>query len=123
MAPPDDPGAKLQRDPDTLRGPDVGVVRAEREPTGRGAEGWLDGAPDLAVEVAGDSQTVSELTQKALEYLRAGARLVWVIDADARRVLELTPPDHVRLLGGHPRQRLDPTGVRVPRRRRHPVAR
>jgi Uma2 family endonuclease len=48
-----DPGVKLSRDPDVLRGPDVAVVRVDRVPTGRGVEGWLDGAPDLAVEVVG----------------------------------------------------------------------
>lgn len=94
-----DPGAKLGRKPDVLRGPDVAVVRAERKPTGRGADGWLDGAPDVAVEVLGDSQKMSELVEKGLEYLAAGARLVWLLDPDARRVVVLTPPDHVRILG------------------------
>ena len=94
-----DPGTKLQRNPDVLRGPDVAVTRAERRPTGRGAAGWLEGAPDLAVEVIGDAQSTSELARKALEYLAAGARIVWVVDADPRRVLVFTPPDHVRVLG------------------------
>jgi Uma2 family endonuclease len=94
-----DPGVKLGHDPDRLRGPDVGMVRAEREPTGKGAAGWLDGAPDVAVEVVGDSQTISEMTKKALEYLAAGARMVWVVDLEPRRVVLFTPPDHVRILG------------------------
>src|SRR5688500_16314633 len=46
-----DPGARLKRDPDRLRGPDVAIIRADRRPTGRGAEGWLDGAPEVAVEI------------------------------------------------------------------------
>src|SRR5688500_7407177 len=37
-----DPGTKLQQNPDVLRGPDVGVIRAEREPVGKGVLGWLD---------------------------------------------------------------------------------
>jgi Uma2 family endonuclease len=94
-----DPGVKLGRDPERLRGPDVGVVRAERAPTGKGVDGWLDGAPDLAVEVIGDSQTFSDMTKKALEYLAAGGKMVWVVDADPRRVVIFTPPDHVRILG------------------------
>jgi Uma2 family endonuclease len=94
-----DPGTKLGRDPDILRGPDVAMVRTERAPTGKGAAGWLEGAPELAVEVVGDSQSVSELTRKALEYLAAGAKQVWVLDPDPRRLLVFTPPDHVRLLG------------------------
>lgn len=94
-----DPGAKLREDPDTLRGPDVGMVRSERRPTGSGAQGWLDGAPDLAVEILGDAQTASELTRKALEYLAAGGRMVWILDPGPRRVLVLTPPNHVRVVG------------------------
>jgi Uma2 family endonuclease len=94
-----DPGAKLAGDPDVLRKPDVAIVRAERVPTGRGVDGWLDGAPDLAVEVVGDSQTHSDLARKALEYLRAGGKMVWVVDIDRARVVLYTAPDHVRVLG------------------------
>ena len=94
-----DPGTKLRRNPDRLRGPDVAIVRAERKPTGKGVEGWLEGAPDVAVEIMGDSQTASELIKKALEYLAAGAKMVWVIDAEAERLMLFTPPDHVQILG------------------------
>ncbi len=94
-----DPGTKLARNPDLLRGPDVGMVRAERRPTGRGVEGWLEGAPDLVVEVVGDAQSVGELTKKAGEYLAAGAKMVWVVDAEARCVVLFVPPDHVRVVG------------------------
>jgi Uma2 family endonuclease len=96
-----DPGTKLARDPDVLRGPDVGIVRSERKPTGRGAGGWLDGAPDVAVEILGDSQPVTELVRKALEYLAAGAGMVWLLEAEPRRVMVLTPPNQVRILGAH----------------------
>lgn len=94
-----DPGTKLARDPDVLRGPDVGMLRSERQPTGKGAEGWLEGAPDLAVEVVGDAQTVTELAKKASEYLAAGAKMVWVLDPEPRSVVLFWPPDHVRVLG------------------------
>jgi len=94
-----DPGTKLRRNPDRLRGPDVGIIRAERRPTGKGVEGWLEGAPDVAVEILGDSQPMSELIKKALEYLAAGAKMVWVIDSDPERLMLFTPPDHVRILG------------------------
>ncbi|EYF02574.1 Uma2 family endonuclease [Chondromyces apiculatus] len=94
-----DPGTKLKREPDVLRGPDVAMVRAERRPTGRGEAGWLEGAPELAVEIVGDAQPMSDLLKKATEYLSAGSKLVWLIDATAERVVVLTPPDHVRVLG------------------------
>ncbi|MGK4003409.1 Uma2 family endonuclease [Sorangium sp. So ce1036] len=74
-------------------------MRAEREPQGRGADGWLEGAPDVAVEVIGDSQSASELAKKALEYLAAGARMVWVLDPEPARLMVFTPPNHLRVLG------------------------
>jgi Uma2 family endonuclease len=93
-----DPGAKLSSAPDTLRGPDVGVVRAARMPEGRGVDGWLEGAPDVAFEIAGDAQSMGELTKKALEYVGAGAKAVVVLDPDTERAIVFTPPDHVRIL-------------------------
>jgi Uma2 family endonuclease len=93
-----DPGTKLAHDPDTLRGPDVAIVRSERVPTGRGSKGWLEGAPDVAVEVVGDAQSVSELAEKALEYLAAGATAVWVLDPEPRRVMVFAPAEQVRVL-------------------------
>ena len=94
-----DPGTKLARNPDVLRGPDVGVIASCREPTGKGVDGWLEGAPDLAVEIVGDSQTVGELFKKALEYLAAGGKQVWVVDPDSERVVVVDPPNQFRVLG------------------------
>ena len=82
-----------------LRGPDVAIVRADRVPTGKDEHGWLDGAPDVAVEVADDTQTHAELAGMALEYLAAGASMVWVVDVDRQRVVLYTPPDRVRVIG------------------------
>jgi len=94
-----DPGVKLARNPDKLRGPDAGMVRAERAPTGKGVDGWLEGAPDLAIEVVSDSQTISEMTKKALEYIAGGAQMVWLVDPEPRRVVLFTPPNQVKILG------------------------
>jgi len=94
-----DPGTKLARNPDVLRGPDVAIVRLERVPTGVGEGGWLDGAPDVAVDVIRDTQSHSELARKALEYLSSGGKMAWVVDAERERVVLYTAPDHVRVLG------------------------
>jgi len=94
-----DPGTKLARNPDRLRGPDVGMVRAEREPKGKGVDGWLEGAPDVVVEVIGDGQSFSELARKALEYLSAGAKMVWVLDPDPQTLVLFVPLNQVQILG------------------------
>lgn len=93
-----DPGTKLAANPDKLRGPDLGIVRVDRVPTGRGAEGWLQGAPDVAVEVMGDDQTPAQLAKKALEYLAAGAKQVWLVDGTAESVMVYSPPNHIAVL-------------------------
>lgn len=51
------------------------------------------------MEIIRDSQSASTLTKKALEYLAAGAKMVWVIDAEPEQLMLFTPPDHVRILG------------------------
>ncbi|MEW5854491.1 MAG: Uma2 family endonuclease [Myxococcota bacterium] len=94
-----DPGSKLATNPDTLRGPDVGLLRRTRLPIGKGADGRLDGAPELVCEVVGDSQSPTELLEKALAFLAAGSQVVWLADPEPQRVLVVTPPDHVRILG------------------------
>lgn len=86
-----DPGTKLGGDPDVLRGPDVAIVRMDRVPRGHGAQGWLQGAPDVAVEVVGDGQSATEHAKKALEHLGAGAKMVWVLDGESERVVSTAP--------------------------------
>ena len=93
------PGAKLRTEPPTLFGPDVAVIRAERRPKGKGVESWLDGAPDLAVEVVGDRQTATVLARKGLEYLAAGAGMVWIVDSEDELVIVLTAPNEIRIVG------------------------
>ncbi|MDX2010107.1 MAG: Uma2 family endonuclease [Myxococcaceae bacterium] len=90
-----DPGTKLG--PDTLRGPDLGMVRSERRPTGAGVDGWLDGSPELVVEVKGDSQTFEALTRKVFEYLGAGALQVWVVNPGTETVVTFSANGPTRL--------------------------
>ena len=51
------------------------------------ASGFLEGAPDLAVEILSPSNTVAEIHDKLVEYFENGARLVWVIHPKEQYVL------------------------------------
>ncbi len=42
-------------------------------------DGFLEGAPDLAVEVLSPTDAPVETQRKVRDYLEAGARLVWVV--------------------------------------------
>jgi Uma2 family endonuclease len=76
-------GSILARNPDTVRGPDAAVIRGERLPPGNRV-GFLDGAPDLAIEIVSPSNTAAQIREKVTDYLAAGATCVWVIDARRR---------------------------------------
>ncbi len=67
--------------PDTELGPDVAFVRAERLAT-LTPEQYIRAlrlAPDLAVEVASPNQWRPGMAAKAMRYLAAGVRLVWIV--------------------------------------------
>ncbi|MEB3121669.1 MAG: Uma2 family endonuclease [Snowella sp.] len=49
--------------------------------------GYLEGAPDLAVEVLSPGNTVEEIDDKLTEYFENGSRLVWVINPIQHYVL------------------------------------
>ena len=67
----------------TIRIPDVAFVPADRL-VGIDPRQRLEGAPDLAVEVASPSDDPDDLVLKAQQYLTAGARAVWIIYPEAR---------------------------------------
>ncbi len=48
---------------------------------------FLEGAPDLAVEVLSPGNTVEEIDEKIAEYFENGARLVWVISPTQHYIL------------------------------------
>ena len=72
-------GFILQRNPDTVRAPDASFVAKDRLPMGDVPAGFLEVAPDLAVEVVSPSDSDREVQDKVEDWLRAGTRLVWVI--------------------------------------------
>jgi Uma2 family endonuclease len=75
-------GFILARDPDTVRAPDVAFLRAGRA-AGRG---YLEAAPDLAVEVLSPDDRPGYVREKVAEWLEAGTSVVWVVDPRSRTV-------------------------------------
>jgi Uma2 family endonuclease len=74
-----DVGFVLRRDPDTVRAPDVAFLAAARLAGPLPAE-FVNGPPDLAIEVLSPSDRWSAVDKKAAEFLDAGATAVWAID-------------------------------------------
>lgn len=78
-------GFRIARDPDTVRAPDVAFVRADRVAEAD-VPGFPDLAPDLVAEVVSPGDRATEVTAKALAWLDAGVRLVWLVDRPTRSV-------------------------------------
>ena len=79
-------GFVLKRNPDVVRGADIGFVQASRIPEGRLPVKFWEGAPDLAVEVVSPDDTVNEVEEKVGDYLDSGTRLVWVVNPRRKTV-------------------------------------
>jgi Uma2 family endonuclease len=111
-----DIGVFLGHNPDTVRAPDVCYLSAERLPPGGIPRGYLDVVPDLIVEVISPSDRRSEVEEKVLDWLRGGARIVWVIDPDRRTVAIHTPVQAPHILGETETLTADPVlpGFSVP---------
>ena len=87
-----DSGVRLERDPDTVREPDIAFTSAERLPLDAWNPGYSEVVPDLVVEVASPGDSRRELNDKAQMWLRYGVRLVWVVHPNTRTV-DVHPAD------------------------------
>jgi Uma2 family endonuclease len=79
-------GYLLQRDPDTVRAPDVSFIHRDNFPADNPKDAYWPGAPDLAVEVLSPDDRKTKVAEKTQAWLDAGAKLVWNIDPQAQRV-------------------------------------
>lgn len=77
-------GYQLERGPDTVLGPDVSFVSAER--VDRLDEHYYDGPPDLAVEVLSPGDRRGYVERKLALYLETGTRSVWLVNPKRRTV-------------------------------------
>ncbi|HUF49309.1 MAG TPA: Uma2 family endonuclease [Longimicrobiales bacterium] len=76
-------GCVVEEHPDTVRGPDLVVVRSGRPP---GRAEFIGGGPELAIEILSPSNRRGEVRRKIEEYLAAGTSIVWVVDPRRRAV-------------------------------------
>ena len=81
-----DSGVWLERDPDTVREPDVAFFSAEKVSPDERVTGYAEVAPDLVVEIVSPTDRLVAVNDKALMWLRYGVRLVWVVRPEERLV-------------------------------------
>ncbi len=81
-----DVGVWLERDPDTVRAPDIAFFSTRKAPLREIAAGYAEVVPDLLAEIVSPNDTLREVREKASMWLSFGVGLVWVIDPGSRTV-------------------------------------
>ncbi|MYA41249.1 MAG: Uma2 family endonuclease [Gammaproteobacteria bacterium] len=94
-----DSGIWLERDPDTVREPDIAFTSSQRLPLDAWNAGYAEVVPDLVVEVASPSDSRREVHDKAHMWLNHGVRLVWVVQPETRTVDVYRPDGAIATLG------------------------
>ncbi len=94
-----DAGVWLERDPDTVREPDVAFFSAAKAPPGMRVTGYSETVPDLVAEIASPSDSRREVHDKAHMWLNHGVRLVWVVQPETRSIDVYRPGEAVATLG------------------------
>ena len=79
-----DVGFILSRNPDTVLAPDIAFVRAAR--LANAGDGYLELAPDLAVEIISPGNSSAEIERKISIYFESGSDEVWVVSPRKREV-------------------------------------
>jgi Uma2 family endonuclease len=81
-----DAGVILERNPDTVRGPDVTFISYDKVPKGRLPAKYFEASPELIVEVRSPSDRWGKLLQRVGDFLTAGTQVVCVIDPESETV-------------------------------------
>jgi len=80
-------GFILFRNPDTVRAPDFAFIATERlHLIAEVFDEFLPIAPDLVVEIVSPHDRWTEIEAKVNDYLRAGVRLVWVMNPSTKTI-------------------------------------
>ena len=93
-------GFLIASNPDTVRAPDVAFVSRKKAEALGDIEGYCPVSPDLAVEVISPNDTGPEIEAKALAWLHAGTRMVFVVDPHAHTVTVYRRRDDIVVLEG-----------------------
>src|SRR4051812_18936998 len=80
-----DTGVILERDPDTVRGPDV-VLYEEARRYDDLSVGYCKRPPTLAVEVLSPNDKWGKVNRRIAQFLGQGIAMVWVVDPEGQSV-------------------------------------
>jgi Uma2 family endonuclease len=81
-----DTGVILERDPDTVREPDIAYFSIETLPLDIDVQGYYEVVPDLVVEIVSPNDSPSYMADRVAMWLSHGVRLVWAVYPGSRTV-------------------------------------
>ncbi|MER3403295.1 MAG: hypothetical protein C4337_08435 [Armatimonadota bacterium] len=84
-----------------VRSPDLAVMERARLPEGKIPIDFIDGAPDLAIEIISPTERPQEVHEKLREYFDSGAQEVWLIFPDKKELHRYTGLLEVQVLREH----------------------
>lgn len=93
-------GIYTRRHPDRIRGADIVLLSRERWPHGPPA-GFLEGAPDVVVEIISPNDRWQDVRQKLAEYFALGVLQVWIVEPDNRIVAVFRSSTALHQYGEH----------------------
>lgn len=93
-----DTGFQIEREPDTVRAPDVAFVARDRLAHIH-EDGYAAVAPDLVVEILSPGDRPGAVLDKVGQWLSAGTRLVWVLDPIQRHTRVYRADGTVSIVG------------------------
>lgn len=91
-------GILTTQNPDTVRAPDISFFSTARLPAAGEASGYATTAPEVVFEILSPSQRLTELVDKAHEYLAAGVLAVCLVDPERQAVIVYGKSGEPRLL-------------------------
>lgn len=100
-----DVGFHLAKEPDLVRAPDIAFLTSDSIPTGLASRLFVESPPVLVVEVVSPTDRANDIIERVDDYLKAGARLVWVVYPSRQQVVEYNSPGQSLIL--RPGDRLD----------------
>lgn len=93
-----DSGVIVERDPDTVRGPDVSFYDDDQDEDSMDRK-YTDKPPRLVAEVISPTDRQGRVDFRVSQFLKLGIGLVWVVDPDVRSVTVYRPSkEHYVLL-------------------------
>jgi Uma2 family endonuclease len=94
-----DTGFILARDPDTTLAPDIAFVSSDRVIRTPDHRGFLEQAPDLAVEILSPSQSFRAAQEKMQLYVELGVRMGLLVHSYRRTITAYRPDRATVVLG------------------------